>query len=413
MAIFSRKNQNLVKLFQKPLELSKIYFIPSMVKFPLIISKNGILNGIIGILIFGGIFTTISNLILKEIILDYNSCNSNNSNSSNININNSNSNSNSNSIDNINDNTSINRNNNTNTININGNIGYEDISKNLMKKYHKFVKFSIFIFRSLLLFYCIDLIDRFLRGIHISHFLSLPFLLITSILLTASKTISSIGSWRNTINFIILSLTTSSLCLYEKFDLDKIHISNGYFDSIGVTMLCFSQQTVTTNILGNIDNIQIILSGVITVISYIIIGICGFIYEREPDANWMKDTPKEVRIVSTVILLTTSLMAYPIILRSLMGEKKRTTIDIILSLVLVPLTRLFIKSEIGSSLAMIFSSLIMIVFPVEFYLRRFLHIRGFLYIRRFGRKSPFILLQILGIMIIFKGVFEILNKKVL
>ena len=351
--------------FHDTLSLSKFYFIVAMLKFPVVISRNGILNGIISIL-FLGLLSSISNLLIAKIL------------------------------------------------NKSDTKSFLDISKKLLGTSHDLVVFIVFVFRCISLFYLIDLSHRLLLSFSsdfikdfqkiLPDFLSkyTPFLTTTpfflsllflfSYILIPNPNLYFTNSFRNTFTlFFLFSLT--SIFAYQNFyqNFDQINFFNhseNYFDSLPLTLLCFTQQLGNSSVLSLTSSFQCIFSGIIHSLAYIFIGITGYLSYTKCDLNWCQSL--EIfyfRIFSSLIFLILNILQFSVAFNLIKIDlkkffrienenntnKRRVLVSFLCSTILIIFLTFFGLKAVASSylsiLCLIFSILVMLVIPSLFYIK--------------------------------------------
>lgn len=333
--------------FGSSLNLAKIYYIVAIVKFPLVISKNGILNGALSIFLIGGICSTISNLLLAKVTRQHNEKT------------------------------------------------YLGVSKTFMGRFHALVKLVTFIFRCIVAFYMLDLSHKLFRSLGIELLISpesvvfaLAFILTIDTFLLPDPNVLISGASRNTVTIVILGITTSILALlkYES-NIEKIQIFNSsdkFFDSFPLTFICFAQQIGTTSILKSDNGLytpQILLGGALSALGYILVGITGYLSYPNPELNWcfnIEDT--NLRAFNSLILLSMNILQYPVIFNPIrddvqhfMNLDRSPTAKSICNMTITFFLTFYSLKAVATKVlplaCLIFSAIIMIIFPSLFFLR--------------------------------------------
>ncbi|ELA41031.1 uncharacterized protein VICG_01913 [Vittaforma corneae ATCC 50505] len=345
--------RNTVSNLNGILQASKIYLITAMVKFPLVISKNGILNGVMSIFLIGGIISSCSNLLLSRISQKTN------------------------------------------------NTSYMAISENTMgKKTHMYVRTISFLFRCMIVCYSVDLSFRFLSSsslisstMQTSRLLPLSILgivLFLSTLILSNPNSYSFGRSRNTINFLVLCVLTYAFSIKNyKSNIQDVRIENHSkkcFDSLGLTCACFAQQLGLVEILSSEtfqSKTSIFCSGILASLGYIIVGVSGYIGMPSPDVNWLSNVENSlIRTPSSLILLLSNIFTFPLQLDPIRREIQSTLFvtsskskdimtNLLLTLAFILTSIEFVASKYGIICCVILSSFITMIFPSVFYLKTF------------------------------------------
>lgn len=335
------------------LQASRVYLVTAMAKFPLVISKNGILSGVVAIFLIGGIISSLSNLLLARISQKT------------------------------------------------GNTSYMTISENTMgKKTHMYVRMISFLFRCMIVCYTIDLSYRFL----VSSSLMSPELqmndpralsilgaaLFLSTVILANPNSYFLGRSRNVVNLLTLGILTYAFSIKSyKANINDIHFENHSekcFDSLGLTCACFAQQLGLVEILSS-ESFQsktsIFCSGILASVCYIAIGVSGYISTPNPDVNWLSNVENDaIRIPSSLALLLSNIAAFPLQMDPIRKEvqnmvfvstskSKDVGTNLLLTLFFMLTSIRFVASKYGVISCVILSSFITMIFPSVFYLKTF------------------------------------------
>ena len=132
---------------------------------------------------------------------------------------------------------------------------YSGLSKTLYGNGYTKSRFLIFIFRSIVLFYMIELCNKFIQSSGITFYISsdqafhlFSIILVLVVLFIPDPNVIISGLKRNTISFIIMGLATSFMALTNfGNNFDKIHLfnhSNKLFDSFPLTFICFADSRI-------------------------------------------------------------------------------------------------------------------------------------------------------------------------
>lgn len=358
----------LTRQIKETTNLAKVYFITSIVKFPLVLSKNGLLNGVIAISLIGSVLSGLANILLSRLSKK------------------------------LNEKT------------------YSSISSTTMQKSHHAIHLTTLAFRVLIIMYSVDLSLRFLVSAGISQrsedlqaLLLLGILLITSTVLPLKNNI--LFNSRNLLNMLVIaSVQTVKTTMQPKIDI--WNPSKKYFDSLGLTLACFTQQLGIVNSL-EIDEKAILCGNALATAFYLAIGIGGYMSTMKPDVNWLLNIENDTaRTLSSLFLLITNILTYslqiqPITedLQVLCGktDSKILTIvfNIILTVLFVLISAKYVASKFGAISCVLLSSLVMLVFPALFYLRSI------------DRRSLFALgLLFSGVLLHFVGVKDLITTLV-
>lgn len=330
----------------KGINMAKIYLIVSIVKFPHVISKNGILNGTLAILLVGGICSTIANFLLSKMAFKFNQK------------------------------------------------SYEGISEHLMSNLNSKIRLSIFAFRSIVLFYMIDLSNRFLQtsGIEVLMDIKytpylLSFLILLTVFLIPNPNALISGLTRNTISFAIMGLVTSAIALANyNSNINKINFSNPSdkaFESFPLTFICFTQQLGTTPLLSTESNskTKIISCGLFSSLSYILIGIIGYLGSPKNDLNWFSSLKNQhLKIILSLIFLIFNLLPIPLVFGPVKDElfhflrvESNSNLESIGTAVLLVLfvfsSLKFVPTKLLGVFCLTFSAIVMIILPSLFYFK--------------------------------------------
>ncbi|KAM0680221.1 hypothetical protein GINT2_001606 [Glugoides intestinalis] len=316
--------------------LAKLYFITSIVKFPLVLSKNGILNGVIAISLIGCFLSGFSNILLSRLAkkTDQRS--------------------------------------------------YISISSITMQKSHRVVYVTTLAFRILIIMYSVDLSLRFLVSAGISKgskdlgaALLLGLLLIMSTLLPLKNNI--LFNSRNLLNMLVIA-SVQPLKTTMQPKVEMWNSSKKYFDSLGLTLACFTQQLGIVNSL-EMGEKTILCGNALATAFYLAIGISGYISTVNPDVNWLLNIENDTaRTISSHFLLLTNLLTYPLQIEPIRedlqaafktpGSKLLTVVfNIIITFLFVLFSSSYVASKFGAISCILLSSLVMLVFPTIFYLR--------------------------------------------
>lgn len=340
-----RSLRNRIDNLQPVFHLSKAYLIPAMVKFPLVISKNGVLNGFVAIFIIGGVLSSISNFLLAKI-------------SQKTNIK-----------------------------------SYSNISKKLLgNKTNSSIQFISFLFRCVVSCYSVDLNFKFLKSaimLNLPDFelsMILGTLLLLSTFLFSNPNSFWLGRHRNFFNFILLGSVTSFFLMKNfNININKIDFENkseNPFDSLGLTLLCFSQQLGLVELLSNEKlqgELQLILGGSIASLSYIAIGIAGYISITDPNVNYLSDIDiNSIKSISSIILLLSNILNFPVLIGPIKNDiqnlniiQKESILNILLTTFFVLTSVKFVASTYAIKICVVLSSFIMMIFPSIFYMKIF------------------------------------------
>lgn len=325
------------------ISLGKIYFIVSMVKFPIVISRNGILNGILAIFLVGGICSAIANYLLSKIKVEENS--------------------------------------------------FAGISKQLMGRFHTNVRIVMFLFRCIALFYMVEVSKLLLTSMGLGFFINLKhssvvliaiLLIVTFLIPDPDVFISNLS--RNTITFIILAISTSVMALSNyTSNIKNINFYNpveNSFDSFALTFICFAQQIGTAPLLladtGNSKAFQVILGSLISSIAYILIGITGYLSCPKPNLIWCSSVENnEIRIFASIVLFTMNVLQFPVVFNPIRDDlktffKMNGNTNLLTAILTIILTWIGLEVAPTKGLALmclIVSSMILNVFPSIFHLR--------------------------------------------
>lgn len=329
------------------LMLAKIYYIVSILKFPLVMSKNGIINGTLAILFIGGICSTIGNYMVDAVLRRT------------------------------------------------GEKTYIGASEKSMGKMHALTQVCMFIFRCIALFYMIDLSHRLMRSMgtetfvdprYVSVLLWVLLMLVTYLLPDPNLLIS--GLTRNTVTIALSLLLTVIFSISNaSSNIKEINFTNpaeSFFSSYALTFICFAQQIATAPILmleHDTNHIQIILSGILSSLGYIAVGALGYLSCQNPNLNWCFNIDNTVlRIISSFVFLTMNILQYPVVFNPVCDDalsicrlqknsKGKAILSFILTVLFMPASLLAVSSKHLQFPCLIFSALIMIILPCLFYIK--------------------------------------------
>lgn len=317
-----------------------------MIKFPNVISKNGILNGTLAILLVGGLCSSIGNFLISRLAIKHNEK------------------------------------------------SYAGLSRQLMGRTDRVCRIIIFIFRSIVLFYMIELSNKFLKTSELTAFISpsqTPFVLclilfLVVFLLPDPNTLVS-GVKRNAFSFILMGLVTSTMALFKYRDnLDDIKFFNESektFESFPLLFICFAQQLGTTPILSsqNTSKTQIATCGILSALSYILIGVTGYISSPVNDLNWFSSIYiLQLRVILSIGFLILNVIPIPLIFLPIRDEipilsnvESTSTLRNcgtgILIAIYTFLSIVSVPTKFLGLLCLSFSAIIMTILPSLFYLR--------------------------------------------
>lgn len=331
------------------LQLSKIYLGTAMAKFPLVISKNGILTSAVAIILLGGVLSGMSNMILTILSQKTNER------------------------------------------------SYLAISKKTVgKKIHSYVKLTAFLLRCLGICYSVDLSFRFLQNLiipfmdHSQILFLLGVCFFCSVALLPESENFALGRSRNFVNFLVLGLLTAIFSL-KKFrsTINQICIKNpskNHFDSLGLTCICFAQQLGVMETFSSVHfqrKARPFYASVLASLFYVSIGISGYISAPKPAVNWLSNIQNwPIRFLSSLILLLSNIASFPIQLKPIRKEleklffsgesgPKEFFLNFLLTVLFMLLSLSFVATPYAAVCCVILSSLITMIFPSIFYLKIF------------------------------------------
>lgn len=336
------------EILKHGLLISRTYLLTTMVKYPSLFATNGIVYGILSILVIGGICSTLSNLILLEV--------------------------------------TANRSVNT----------YSALVKSTMGRLRPLGFLLIFIQRSLFILYATDLNFKLLQSIEFVKFSSenqrLLFLLVLNLLfifIFYKPEYLNFASSRNLLTWMVLSAATVILAFQKLTSSSPIvHVelhAKGAFKGFGLICICFAQQITTTPICAvNFPRkkTSICVSGMISVFAYMSIGICGYLYKDNPDTNWLLHIKnKVVKGICSSLLVLVNLLSFPLamepIKQNLSAIKSHFPFNtfiifsnIFLTIIYTYCSVYLIKTKHMIYFTQVISTLIMIVLPSFFYFRQ-------------------------------------------
>ncbi len=396
--------------FRNGINLSKFYYIVAMVKFPLVLSKNGIFNGVLSIL-FVGLLSTISNILISDLIRKNKQIYTRETKpdtakatikpdgakiegASHLDTKNQD------TVDQINqqicdltkegkfdetsqkirDDTSHKMGDHTMKTDHPSFTTYSDISSELLTKQHNLVLYSILIFRLISIIYLIDLTFKFLQGIGLISNNFLIYFFLSSLFLISSKfnpngLVSNLN--RNVFTFLLLSIVTAVFAIKNRSKNGNLinfkNTSNLFFDSFPLTFLCFAQQLGNISTLHDTAPLDCIFSGFSFSFAYISIGISGYLSYIQPELNWFKNIEIfEIRLGCSLIFAFLNILQFSVIFNTTFSNlNSHFTLSSLLVFLINGLALLIIAycPVFLSVCCLIFSIFIMSIYPSLFYLK--------------------------------------------